>query len=309
MMTVQFWKEAKWLLFLLLCFPSSTFAQDPDSLLSMLEDMEPERIDYTIATFKGTRLGNGHSIETPAPGVLEFMIEHRFGSIGDGPSELWGLDQAFIRFGFGYGITDWLTVGVGRSNIQKTYDGYVKLKFLRQSTGKRVMPLTAVYVGGMAINTLPWQDPDRTNYYSSRLSFTHQLLLARKFSERLSIQLMPTLVHRNLVETVEDENDVWAIGVGGRFKLNGSLAVTAEYYYLLPGKTADDFVNSLTIGLDIETGGHVFQLLFTNSLGMTENIFIPTNQEKWLDGDIHFGFNLSRVFTISKKNRIPSDWN
>ena len=277
-----------------------SYAQD--DLLDLLNEMEPDTTEYTYATFKTVRLINSHSIETPAQNVLELIISHRFGQINGGAYEFFGLDQANMRLGFEYGISERFTLGIGRSNVNKTFDGFAKVKLLRQSTGKRNFPFTLVALGGSQLTSLKWQDPTRENFFSSRLSYHGQLLIARKFGDRFSLQLMPTMVHRNLVATVEEENDVFAMGAGGRIKLIPSLTLNFEYFYLLPGHTADNFENSLSIGLDIETGGHVFQLMFTNSLGMTENLFIAETTGDWLQGDIHFGFNLTRVFNTSHKS-------
>ncbi len=284
---------------------SSVFSlAQEDDLLSMLEDMEEEKREFSIATFKTTRVVNGPSIEMPAPGVMQLNISHRFGELNGGFYDLFGLDRANMRFDFEYGVTPWLSLGVGRSNINKTYDGNLKLKLLRQSTGKVVIPLSVAYAGGMTVNTLRWADPDRVNYFSSRLNYFHQLLIARKFGERLSLQISPTLVHRNLVDAREAQNDVYAIGIGGRFKVSGSVTVNAEYFYLLPGNTADNFENCLSIGVDIETGGHVFQLIFSNSVAMTPNYFVAQTLNTWQTGGIHFGFNLSRVFTVSRQANL-----
>lgn len=288
---------------LLTLLPIVVFAQD-DDLLGMLEDMEEETREFTIATFKTTRVVNGHSIEMPAPGVMQMNISHRFGQVDGGFYDMFGLDQANIHIGFEYGLTPWLAVNVGRSNINKTYDGQLKLKLLRQSTGKVNMPISLAYATGVYVNGLRWADPDRENYFTSRLSYSHQLLIARKFGDRLSLQLSPTMIHRNLVATTAEQNDVYAMGVGGRIKLSGSVTLNAEYFYLLPGNTADNFENSLSVGVDIETGGHVFQLIFTNSLGMTPNFFVAQTNDQWQTGGIRFGFNLSRVFTISKNANL-----
>jgi len=294
--------------FLLLFFGLSLSLSAQDDLLDLLEDMEEETTEYTYATFKTVRIINGHSIETPAPGVMQLIISHRFGRINGGAYEFFGLDQANMRLGFEYGISNRLCVGIGRSNIQKTYDSFVKFILVRQSSGKRVMPVSLAYLGNTAVNTLRWADPSRTNYFSSRLSFTHQLLLARKFSDRLSLQLMPTLVHRNLVETAAEKNSVFAIGAGGRVRLTGSLTVNFEYFYVLPDQLAPGMQNSAAIGFDIETGGHVFQLMFTNSRGMSESLFITQTDGKIDAGDIHFGFNLARVFTVSRKKPKKDAW-
>ena len=281
----------------LVLLSSSMLAQD---LMDMLNEGEEKKTEYTYATFKTTRVINGQSIENPPKGALNFVISHHFGRINEGWYEFWGLDQANIRFGFEYGITEWLSVGVGRTSVDKTYDGSVKVKILRQSTGLRTMPVSLSYYGDMACTSLKWQDPERQNYFSSRLEYLHQLIVARKFGQSISVQLVPTYIHRNLVETNDDQNDVFAIGAGGRVKLTKRFALTGEYYYVLPGKTADDYNNSFSIGVDIETGGHVFQLFLTNSLGLIGQQFIPETSGQWGKGDIHIGFNINRAFQIVK---------
>jgi len=290
------------LIFLILCLVilihRPTAAQD--DLMSLLENDE-ETINYEYATFKTTKVVLGQSIENPAPGVLVFLIQHHFGRINTGAYEFFGLDQATIRLGFEYGITDWLAVGIGRSSYKKTFDGYIKTKILRQSTGAVNMPLSLSYFGSIAITSLKWQETDQTNYFSSRLAFTHQLLIARKFSPSLSFQLTPTLVHKNLVPTAEDKNDIFATGFGGRVKLTNRMSLNAEYFYVFPNQIVSlDYDDSFSIGLDLETGGHVFQMFFTNSNPIFESGFITETNGKWINGDIYFGFNISRVFTIVK---------
>jgi opacity protein-like surface antigen len=272
-------------------------AQD---LMDMLEEGDEETTEYTYATFKTTRVINGQSIENPPKGALNFVISHHFGRINEGWYEFWGLDQANIRFGFEYGITDWLAIGIGRTSVEKTYDGSLKLKLLRQSKGLRNMPITLSYYGDISCTSLKWTEPERENYFSSRLEYLHQLLIARKFGSRVSVQLVPTYIHRNLVETADDQNDVWAIGAGGRVKISTRVAITGEYYYVLPGETADDYYNSFSIGVDLETGGHVFQIFLTNSQGLIGQQFIPETTGQWGKGDIHLGFNINRMFQIVK---------
>lgn len=286
------------LCFIILFLPFGLFAQD-DDLMDMFADEEPT-IDYTFATFKTTRVVIGQSIENPANGNLIFDIQHRFGTLNTGFEEFFGLDQATTRLGFQYGITDWLAIGIGRSTLEKTYDASLKVKILRQSTGKRKMPVSLNYFVNMGINSLQWQDEERENYFSSRLSYTHQLLVARKISRGISLQLMPTLNHFNLVETVEDDNDVFSLGAAGRFKLSNRISLNLEYYYLLSQQSRKDYQDSFSIGIDIETGGHVFQLHATNSAGIIEQHFIPRTEGKWLNGDIHIGFNISRAFVLKK---------
>lgn len=261
-----------------------------------------EETDYTTATFKTTRLMNGHSIENQAEGVLDFRINHRFGDMSGGAYEWFGLDQANVKIGLDYGVKNWLMIGWGRTNVDKTYDGFVKAKILRQSTGKKKMPITLTYLATSAITTLKWSEPNRKNYPSSRMAYTHQLLIARKFNSSTSLQVMPTLIHRNLIDSLKYKNDVFAIGIGGRQKLTQRVSVNVEYYHVLPNQISDKYKNSLAIGFDIETGGHVFQLHFTNSRGMTESQVITQTLGDWLKGDIRFGFNISRVFTLKERN-------
>ncbi|MFZ1750076.1 MAG: DUF5777 family beta-barrel protein [Saprospiraceae bacterium] len=272
-----------------------------DDLLSLLG--EEETIDYTTASFKTNRVINLHSLESTAGGVLDFKINHRFSALNNGLYDLFGLDGANIRFGLDYGISDVVTIGVGRSSFEKTYDGFMKYKFLRQSTGKRRMPFSAAVVLASSIQTLRWENPERDNFFSNRLTYISQIILGRKFSESFSLQLSPTLVHRNLVKTNDEKNDVYALGIGTRLKLSKRVALNAEYVYLLPDQVGEQYTNSLSVGFDIETGGHVFQLHFSNNRSMVEKGFITETTRKWdtsFEG-IHFGFNISRVFTLKRK--------
>lgn len=289
------------LLFVLLCTFKS-FAQDTTDIMSKLES-ETERSQrvYTKSTFKTTRLVSGHSVETTAPGVLDFRINHRFGKINDGIYELFGLDNASMRMGFDYGITKNLMVGIGHSTYQKTYDAFIKIKLLRQSTGKINMPITIAYVPTIAINTLrPLSSSTPKPSFSDRVSFTNQLIIGRKFSENLSLELMPTYIHRDNVSFAYNNINSFAIGIGGRQKISRRVSINAEYYYQLPDTQAPGATNVLSLGVDIETGGHVFQLHLTNSQGMTEKAFIAETSGRWDKGDILFGFNISRVFHIKK---------
>lgn len=270
-------------------------AQD---LLDMLDDGPVT--DYAYGTFKTTRVVLNHSIQNPAPGELVFIISHHFGKINEGPYTLFGLDQATIRLGLEYGLTEHISLGIGRGTYKKLFDGHLKAKLLRQSSGARNMPVSVSYFGSVGVNSLEWQYPERENYFSSRLSYVHQLLIASKLNNSLSVQIIPTVVHRNLVPLKKDQNTVLAMGAGGRVKLTQRITLNAEYFYLLPGKTADDFDNSLSIGFDIETGGHVFQLFFTNSNPITEHGYITETIGRWDKGEVYFGFNITRVFTLKK---------
>jgi hypothetical protein len=274
-----------------------------DDLMSLLDQNTPPEINFASATFKSTRIMNGHSIERMPPGQLDFRISHRFGTLNSGAYEFFGLDQANIHFSLEYGVFKWMMAGLGRGTYEKTFDGFTKFTVLRQSTGARHMPVSLSVFTSVALTSVKWADPERTNYFSSRLSYTAQILVARKISPGLSLQLSPTFVHRNLVATELDPNDLWTAGAGGRLKLTKRISLNAEYYYVINNYRnymSRIVYNPLAVGFDIETGGHVFQLIFTNSLAMIEKGFIGETTGRWTKGDIHFGFNISRVFTLKK---------
>lgn len=254
---------------------------------------------YTEATFKATRLISGHTVETCRKGILDFRIAHRFGFLNQGLYELFGLDNATERMSFDYGITDRLTIGFARSTFKKQLDGTVKFKLLRQSAGKVKMPVTVTVVAAAVAKTLKAPTEALKRTATENTSYVLQFLIARKVTEDLSLQLMPTLVHYNLVPFASDKNDRIALGIGGRQKISKRISIDAEYYYRFD--KFDGFHNALGISVDIETGGHVFQLAFTNATGMTEPTFINETTGRWGKGDIHFGFNISRVFKIGKK--------
>jgi len=289
-----------------------------DDLLNLLgeEETGPE---YATASFKTTRVINGHSLENTAHGVLDFKISHRFGFVNGGVNEFFGLDGATVRLGLDYGVTDRFMVGIGRSGFQKTVDGFAKYKFLRQCDTGCNMPITVAVLATSSITTLkqtelPWYDPTRQDYFTHRLAYTFQLILGRKFNENISFQFNPGIVHRNLVAGTNEPNDVIHISGAGRIKLTKRVALNAEYFYVLPGQLPQPTAaqeaggalrtrNSLSIGFDIETGGHVFQLHFTNSTGMFERAFITETTGDWGNGDIRYGFNISRVFTIHEPKK------
>lgn len=287
--------------FLFVLLNASLVAQD--DLMDLLNETAVPEINFTTATFKSTRIMNGHSVERMPPGQLDFRISHRFGAVNSGAYEFFGLDQSNIHFSLEYGVFNWMMIGVGRGTYEKTYDAFTKLTLLRQSSGARVMPVTVSFFTSAALRTNKWPEPDRTNYFSSRLAYTSQLLIARKISQGLSLQLTPSYVHRNLVATELDPNDLWAMGAGGRLKLSKRISLNAEYFYHVNADNtymSNPVYNPLSVGFDVETGGHVFQLILTNSLAMIEKGFIGETSGRWLNGDVHIGFNISRVFTLKK---------
>lgn len=277
-----------------------TYAQDLDDIL---DSITPETKNYTTATFKGTRILNGHSVETRKKGVTEFVISHRFGRVNTGLEELYGLDTSNIRFALERGLTDDLMVGLGRSSFDKTYDGFVKYKFLKQRDTKNTMPVSVVAFGSIAYKTLKDFDPDNEPTFSQKLTYVSQLLIARKFSPGLSLQIMPSFVYRNSVKINEDPHGIFALGFGGRAKITKRMAINAEYHYTVNPLESIDTTNSLALGLEIETGGHVFQIILSNSITMIEKSFITESTDNFFDGDIHLGFNISRAFEGGKKKK------
>ncbi len=293
-------------IFISLIFPVIRGQED---LFKMLNQDTVRQIIYETAAFKSTRVMNGHSIKMMPPGQLDFRIPHRFGPVNYGLYQFFGLDQSVTHFSLEYGILDWLMAGAGRGTFEKTYDGFVKVAVLRQSKGARIMPVSVLLFGSAAVTTVKFSDPARNNLFSSRLSYVGQLLMGRKFSEAFSFQLAPTFVHRNLVELSTDPNDLYSIGAGGRFKLTKRISFNAEYYFLVNSRKQliGRFHDPLSLGFDIETGGHVFQLILTNTYGMIEKSFIGETTGSWAKGDIHFGFNISRVFTLKRYHPSPPE--
>lgn len=272
-------------------------ARAQDDIMKSLPDSAAKK-EYITGAFKSSRVINGHSIEMIGPGVLDFRILHRFGPVNQGISQFFGLDQASMRMGFDYGITKNFTIGIGRTTTKKELDGFLKYRILRQATGGS--PVAVVLVAGMSIQTYKNLDPAKEVSFNLRSGYYYQAIIGRKFSPRFTLQLSPTLVHRNEVSS-GDLNDIFAAGVGARYKFSRRMALVVDYFYVTNGLPHSAGANPLSVGVDIETGGHVFQLHFSNTSGMNERAFITETTNKWGSGDIQFGFNLSRVFNIKKK--------
>lgn len=276
-------------------------ALNAQDLLNEIEgDDELQRVR---ASFKNPKVINAQSLETTHAGVLDFRISHRFGRLNGGLYELFGLDQASLRLSFDYGITDRLQIGVGRSTYEKTYDGHLKYRLLWQTEGGNKMPLSLVLFSTMSVNTLRFPNLTYERTFVTRLNYVHQMIIGRKFNSAFSAEILPTIVHRNFVLTSAEKNTVYAVGVAARYKFVQRVAFNAEYFYVPDGQLAAGFTNSLSLGFDIETGGHVFQLHFTNSPIMIDKGFITETTGKWSKGDIHFGFNISRVFTMKQPKK------
>ncbi len=278
--------------------PGLLLAQD--DLLALVPEDKPKK-EFVKAAFKSSRVINAHSMEFINPGTMDFRILHRFGNVDQGLKNFFGLDQASMRMGVDFGLRHNLMVGVGRSTFKKELDGFIKYAPIRQSTGPGSSPVTVALVTGMTVDGLPWADPTRENFFSSRLAYYFSAIIGRKFNESFTLQVTPTMVHKNLVQLQSDPNDIFGVGIGGRLKLNKRMALTWDYTYVLNG-LPDGFYNPLSFGMDIETGGHVFQLHISNSAGMNERAFITETTGNWSKGEIRMGFNLSRMFQL-KKNK------
>ena len=279
---------------------SAAGAQDSTTLLSQLiHESETGKTLYAENTFTYTRVVDGHSIINLPAGVLDVRISHRFDPINSGLYNFFGLDAAVMRLGFDYGITDGIMVGMGHSVFQKTYDAFFKLKLLRQSKGEINMPVSLAFVPTVAINTLKPFDANKIPF-SDRVSYVFQLLIAKKFSQTFSLQLMPTFIHADRISFAHSEKNIGAIGIAATHRISKRLNVNIEYYYRLNDLESAAH-NVLSFGIDLGTGGHVFQLHFTNSIGMTEKSFISETTNTWQKGDVLFGFNISRVFQLRKK--------
>lgn len=277
-------------------------ARAQDSLFSMLDTAGADRYDKVIATFKATRIINGQSIEGAGAGELQLVISHRFGQLNNGVQTFFGLDDANTMLSLEYGISDRLQVALQRSSFNKMVDGFVKYRFLDQTADDRV-PLSAALFLEATVNTTATGEealvrPD----FKHRWAYVTQVMLARKFGEAFSLQLTPTLLHRNMVPLNDDPVNLPALGAGARYKLSERISLNAEYFYRFREDASTSF-DPFALGLDIETGGHVFQLHVTNARQMTERGFLTETNGDFFNGDLHFGFNISRVFQLGGRKR------
>lgn len=287
-------------LILFVALGASIQAQD---LLDELEQQEDSIAPAfpVIATFKSTRLINMSTLEVEGKGTLEFRIAHRFGDIGGpagGDDNFYGLDgPVALQLYFNYSLTDRLALGFGRTNFGKLIDGNIKYRLLRQSSDDKI-PVSITVQARANLTHREEAFQGEFDNFAHRMSFVNQVMVGRKFGKRLSLQVNAYHLHYNLVELKSDKNDIFAAGAMGRFKLNHRFALTGEYAGAFGAYSANrnQLVPSGSIGVDIETGGHVFQLFFTNSYSINEAQFLPFTQKKWSEGQVRWGFNVSRVF-------------
>ncbi len=257
-----------------------------------------QRRNRISGIFDGTRIINGHSLETRSGGEMELLISHRFGRVNAGGYQFFGLDQANIRLGLEYAMNNSWTIGIGRSSFEKTYDGFMKFRLFGKATEDYRLPFAATYLTSIAYRTIRDNDSLRNTFPNSNLFFTHQLIMGGELGDRISWQVMPTLIHRNYIASNLEKHDVWAVGAAAGWDISKNISLIIEYYYLFPGQVSDGIEPSLSLGMDIKTGGHVFQIHISNSTGMIEKQFITETNGKWQQGDIHIGFNISRIFKL-----------
>lgn len=281
-----------------------------EDLLQQLNNEVPKKKELSLSTFKSTRIINSHTVECLGKGAFDFRIAHRFGNLNSGFSNWYGLDgPATLKLSFEYSFDGRFMFGIGRSSLGKLYDITLKYRVLRQTTDNGMpISITALYIANMTLQPDLQKAVtgfDRYANFSNRLSNVAQLIIARKFGKRLSLQVAPTFVHINLVDASNDKNDLYAIASGGRYKFSRSMAVTYDYVYRINNNSVDfkNYYNSLSIGIDIETGGHVFQMFVTNSTGINEAQFIPYTSTSWKNGGVRLGFNVSRVFSFKKSKK------
>lgn len=254
-----------------------------------------------VQIFQSPHLIHGHSSEFLTKGVMDFRINHRFGEIKSGMYDFFGADQATTSLSLEYGFTDNFMLGLRRSSLKKTYELFGKYRLMQQSVGEKDVPVSLGVHLNMAYMGEKWLYSERDNLESSRYAYTSQLIIARKFSEHISFQLLPTWVHRNLVKFKEEKNDLYALGMGGSLKLNYRFALTFEYYWLNQVQSPSaptPYRNPISVGLDIKTGAHVFQLFLSNSTQVAEKGFIGETTGDPFEGEIFFGFNISKAFSL-----------
>jgi len=307
----------KLLLFLFVACSFFIRARAQDDLLGDLvkDDAAKVKQNFTIATFKSTRIINLESIEMTGKGNLEFMISHRFGSIwkeGKGwtnVSQLFGLNAgaANTYMSFDYSFTDYLNLGFAATGNAK-YETWAKIRLLRQQTGLKNIPVSLTW---FSLTNFDGSDgPSPNDFAWNRFSFLHQILIARKISDKFSLQLTPSFIHYNIVPYgYNNTNNIFSLAIGGRYKLTNKTAISFEYARQLNGykdlldesASAVNYVPDLfSLGYDWDTGGHIFQFFFTSSSSATNIGQLSANTNDIRLGNFSLGFNLNRSYGIKR---------
>ncbi len=274
------------------------YATAQDDLLNQLDSGNTKEKQITPYAFKGLQICNMQSTKLPVKGEWYILISHRFGNLAKGLDNFFGLDQAYAKLGAIFGVTNWLSLGATRQTHGKIYEVAAKYKMANQED--RGFPVTIVGYNTMDINSELTKDATLPGLkFNHRLAYTTQLLISRKFNENFSLETAPIYVHKNLYDGIEDQKDLFLLGAGARYKLSKRLSLNLEYAARmnLPEGATSIYHNPLSVGLDIETGGHVFQLVFSNGQTMNDVSMFSNTTGRW-DGkqELYFGFNLYRVF-------------
>jgi len=288
-------------IFLLFLLPIFAVAQD--DLLNEIDSIPQNQI--AESAFKSLKIVNLESTKLASKGDFYFIVAHRFGFVNNGFDDFFGLDNANTQLKFLYGVKEWLTIHASRSGFQETYDLAVKYRLFAQ--GDNNFPFTIVGFNSISVNTELKEENYPNLKFENRLSYVSQFLISRKFSEKLSLELAPTVFHENTLRDILDENNMiispnpqentqYAIGMGGRYKLTKRWSFNLDYVAHLNRTSQSIYKNPLSVGFDLETGGHVFQMHFTNATAMHEAGYLGQTVGDWGKGEFGFGFNLVRVF-------------
>jgi len=278
------------ILIIFLCFTCFGFAQD--DLLSEIDD-EGESSTAVSSVFKGLKIINFESTKLVGKGGFYFVVSHRFGSVKNGFENLFGLDEAVTHLNFIYGLTEGINVSASRSSNQKIYELASKFRIIKQSER---FPFSLVGYTSVLANTALSTDNLPKLEFIHRLIYVAQLLISRKVNNKLSLQFTPTFFHDNYVANDSQDNSQYGLIFGGRYKLGKRWSFNLEYGTHLNRADNSLYNNPLSLGFDLETGGHVFQLHFTNSQFMNANGVLGNSTGDWSEGDFYFGFNISRSF-------------
>lgn len=288
------YKIKKLLIVFLSFWTLSFYAQD--DLLEELDKETKVNTKYSLPAFKAMQIGNLQSTKIADKGDLYLIVAHRFGSIKDGVEEFFGLDQANTKIQLAYSFWNEVQLSLSRDSFEKTYSGTVKIGVIKQSN---TFPLNIVAYASADINS----EIKKENYpnlkFGDRMSYTMQLLLSRRVSKKLSLELAPSFVRQNLQDinlSGGRTHNQFLAAVGGRMKVSKRVSVNVEYAYNFSKHIKSVYNNPLTLGVAIETGGHVFQLLFSNARGSNDSAFLTKARGDWSKGEISFGFNVVRVF-------------
>ncbi|WP_298540155.1 DUF5777 family beta-barrel protein [uncultured Aquimarina sp.] len=290
-------------LLLLIGFSMSMNAQD---LLDKLEKEYPNTPQYEIATFKGTRISLGHSIENRRKGVLEVKAMNLFWNIPNRPSQSFVADKWTARIALEYGISDRLTFGAGGSTLDGIFDGFLKYNLIRQRKDAKGAPISITLFQNGSYRSMTsglHSNINLSDDFMDRTAFTSQILIARKFTPQFSLQVSPTFIHRSSSAFDEDPNNHFALGIGARYKVGGHISIVSEYYYQANPLKSIDTYDAFVLGVNWEMSDLMLQFQMTNARGMVEDTFITQtpNNFNLSDGNFVFGFNATFVLHFNQK--------